>query len=662
MDISSEDLDHTSNPDDSNNTESEINKQIVQNTAVEANMEDTSNVVTSESDIERSPTEETITSGVSDLPNIPTEISNSKPQIVETSNAAVKHISIPNLQNVTIEEERPILINYINPEQDQPNITFKSQYIQQQSFIPNPQIDCDEFSLNEDVPLPKVGSYRDNAESTASNVVTRLESVDIEPHCPFPADIVRYGSLGGKINLMGLLKEAELRTREKAIEVLNERRQETPDTQSEAYEIQTVITVSVLGNAPTSSIGNISRIPKWNRKIEIKPVATGKSQIPIVKNRENIIANAMEKLKTQKSPILEKFKKKANILRLVTNRKSTKNMLLTNKGLFSEVIIKNPKTEEERNMKIWFKEEQSQSVGVILPQLDSRPISRQVLSKFHKDHSGDRPPDKNFSVYSQPLPRFRGPSFWPKEETEVAKRHKLLNEIKIQREIGSEVNESGFPVLGSAQNRRLKTAEVLSAIEALDQFAPSRHFLPHLEKQKPVFPNLEELRLEDIKDTGFNLHSIHLENRRVNSRAATSRNTSRYGHRIQTANVRITDEFLAVARSALSNIRKHNPDASLKDVYKIVHDNTDTFRKLIEYLARDTHNYEPQNLYNFLTYEQESEPMVQHEPEEIIPYSPPASFPAGRRNGVQLDPNTFLMIPQSYNELLSPNLPRSFRK
>ncbi|KAJ3314384.1 hypothetical protein HDV04_000346 [Boothiomyces sp. JEL0838] len=121
----------------------------------------------------------------------------------------------------------------------------------------------------------------------------------------------------------------------------------------------------------------------------------------------------------------------------------------------------------------------------------------------------------------------------------------------------------------------------------------------------------------------------------------------------------ITDEFLAITKTALSNIRKHQPNTGMKDIYRIIHDNTDTFRKLIEYLARDNQNYEPHSLHNFLSYEQESEPIMQHEdPEEIRSYSPPSSFPSGRRNGVQLDPNTFLMIPQSYNELISQNLPR----
>ncbi|KAJ3323789.1 hypothetical protein HDV06_001159 [Boothiomyces sp. JEL0866] len=484
--------------------QTDIVENIVQEEAAETNISDTSNVVTANVNLTEEMVEEI--KGSLQQRSSNDHLENTEPPvIIEVSNASVKHFSLPNLQNVTVtEEDRPVLIDYISPELHQPEITFKSQYIQQQSFISNPQLHYDEFSINGDQNITHTG---------------------------------------GKINLLGLLKEAEQMTREKAEEIVKERNQDTPhptDAQSETFEIQTVVTLSVLGNPATSIAGKeVSRLPRWNRNIKISLPAAGNSQIPVVKNRSKLIAKAMEKLKTLKSPKLEKFNKKANILRLVTNHTNTKNMLLTNKGLFSEVLIKDPKTEEERNMKIWFREEQSQFTGVILPQLDSRPISRQVLSKYHKDHSADRPPDKNFSFYSQPLPRFRGPAVFPKEETDVAKRHKLLNEMKIQREIGLEVNEAGFPVLGSSHNRRLKTAEVLSAIEVLDQIGPNRQHIPQLEKNKVVFPVLEEIRLEDIKDTGFHLNSIHLEKRRVNSRATTSRNTSRFSHRIQTASVRV---------------------------------------------------------------------------------------------------------------------------
>ncbi|KAJ3314383.1 hypothetical protein HDV04_000345 [Boothiomyces sp. JEL0838] len=530
--------------------ESDIPENIVQE---DPRLADMSNVVTANVNMETEIVEE-IQRNSTTAGSINDSESPATTQIIDLSNAAVKHFSLPNLQNVTVtEEERPVLIDYIRPDFEQPEVTFKSQYIQQQSFISNPQLHYDEFSLNsEQNPAPNANTTV-MSENIDSSIADRMKTVSLEPHHPVSAETIRYGSLGGKINLLGLLKEAEQITREKAQEIVNAREQETPhptDTQSEMYEIQTVVTLSVIGNPATSTIGKeASRLPKWSKNLKINTPPPGPSLIPIVKNRTELIAKAMEKSKIKSK--LDKFNKKAKLLRLVTNQTSTKNMLLTNKGLFSEVLIKNPKSDAEKNMKVWFREEQSQFAGFFLPQLESRPISRQVLSKYHKDHSADRPPDKNFSFYSQPLPRFRGPSFWPKEETDAGKRHKLLNEIKIQREIGTEVNESGFPVLTTSQNRRLKTAEVLSAIQVLDHIGPNRHHIHQLEKEKIVLPALEDIRLEEIKDTGFHMNSIHLEKRRVNSRA-TSRNPSRYSNRIQTASVRVPTSMVDYGNRLIS--------------------------------------------------------------------------------------------------------------
>jgi hypothetical protein len=119
---------------------------------------------------------------------------------------------------------------------------------------------------------------------------------------------------------------------------------------------------------------------------------------------------------------------------------------------------------DKKSIKVWYREEQEQQPpsGPILPSLDSRPISKSALEKIHCDHSGQRPPDPQFSYYSQPLPRARYANTAKKLKDH---RFKLVQKLKIQRELFPGNMSEDCPLLDFNNHRLVKTADILSIFE-----------------------------------------------------------------------------------------------------------------------------------------------------------------------------------------------------
>ncbi|RKO84134.1 hypothetical protein BDK51DRAFT_29270 [Blyttiomyces helicus] len=69
--------------------------------------------------------------------------------------------------------------------------------------------------------------------------------------------------------------------------------------------------------------------------------------------------------------------------------------------------------------------------GPCLPSLDSRPMPAWFRVRFPANVPERRPPNENFSPYSQPLPIARDTSTHQKEP---GHRHRILRELKAQRD------------------------------------------------------------------------------------------------------------------------------------------------------------------------------------------------------------------------------------
>ncbi len=117
---------------------------------------------------------------------------------------------------------------------------------------------------------------------------------------------------------------------------------------------------------------------------------------------------------------------------------------------------------EKKSIKVWYREEQQQISGPILPYLDSRPISKSALEKIHCDHSGQRPLDSQFSYYSQPLPRARYANTAKKLKDH---KFKLVQKLKIQRELFAGNLSEDCPLLDWNNHRLVKTADILSIFD-----------------------------------------------------------------------------------------------------------------------------------------------------------------------------------------------------
>ena len=119
----------------------------------------------------------------------------------------------------------------------------------------------------------------------------------------------------------------------------------------------------------------------------------------------------------------------------------------------------------DASLQVWRQEDQATAHGTIFPSLDSRPVSRGSLKKFHKDLSSERPPDPFFSSYSQPLPQLRLRAAVVSRE--ASNRHKLLNAVKIRRELDTRTSGGSLALLNETQHRLIKTQDFLSIVDRL---------------------------------------------------------------------------------------------------------------------------------------------------------------------------------------------------
>ncbi|KAI8900469.1 hypothetical protein BC833DRAFT_618501 [Globomyces pollinis-pini] len=386
-----------------------------------------------------------------------------------------------------------------------------------------------------------------NTSFTQTQLIDKEQQKQVSFHDePCVVDINTYDGIEVSVQFQHLPKSIEIQTNEivfnrdkssfNIIEMLTDRDgQVHPSLPSDQYDdnqvfVETKVTVHLHEQEPIHStapeIKNTeikkpfqSRIPKIIRHFdstrtyepsECRTFGEGvscPSHIPIVKNRDQIITEAISvyQKSLEKTRIKPKTPREKKSLELITipDKKNELSMLLTNKGLFSEVKVKEVKeTDQKKKLKVWFREEEIQCKGPIFPSLDARPISRANAQKIQKPTTP--PIERVICSHTQPLPRSRGiTESIMKQKTE---KYKRLTQFKIKREIDLIKTQVSFPLLKPINSHRLKTAEYLALFDpGQDGFIkpiPKKLEPYYLKQLMPLNHDAKDLRTDSALEKG----------------------------------------------------------------------------------------------------------------------------------------------------------------